>query len=162
MKKAVYPGSFDPFSNGHLDIVERASKLFDEVHIVVSNNIFKKTIFTVQERIEMIQACVGHLPNIHITSYDGLVVQYCREHQISIIIRGLRNYNDYENEYSLFQYNKDIMPNVETVLLFPSTRNQIISSSAIKELVEFDCDISKYVPRSIAETIVQKMKSKKL
>lgn len=158
MKKAVYPGSFDPFSNGHLDIVKRISKLFDEVHILVSNNFFKKTIFSVEERIQMIQSCVQDYSNIVVTSYDGLVVHYCKEHQIKVIVRGLRNYNDYENEFSLFQYNKDIYPTVETILLLPSSKNQFVSSSAIKELVNFDCDISKYVPKQIAESVTNKLK----
>lgn len=158
MSKAVYPGSFDPFSNGHLDIVKRASKLFDEIHVLVSNNIFKKTIFTAIERIEMIKDCTKEIPNLVVTSYDGLVVQYCKENEISVIIRGLRNYNDYEAEFSLYQYNKDIYPDVETILLLPSTKTQFVSSSAIKELLNFNCDISKYVPQEIKQKIIAKMK----
>lgn len=157
MKKAVYPGSFDPFSNGHLDIVKRSSKLFDEVHILVSNNIFKKTIFTTEERIEMIKECIKDIPNIVVASFDGLVVQYCKNNNISIIIRGLRNYNDYENEFSLYQYNKDIYQEVETILLLPSTKTQFVSSSAIKELVNFNCDISNYVPEVLVDKILNKM-----
>lgn len=158
MSKAVYPGSFDPFSNGHLDIVKRASKLFDEIHVLVSNNIFKKTIFTAKERIEMIKECTKDIPNLIVTSYDGLVVQYCKENEISVIIRGLRNYTDYEAEFSLYQYNKDIYFEVETILLLPSTKTQFVSSSAIKELLNFNCDISKYVPKEIEQKIINKMK----
>lgn len=158
MKKCVYPGSFDPISNGHLDIIKRASKLFDEVHIVVSCNIFKKYAFTKDERIELIRLATENIPNIVITAYDGLVVNYCKENKIDIIIRGMRNYSDYENEFQLFQYNKDINPSVETVILLPSSKNQFISSSAIKELVSFGLDISKYVPKSIAEIVTEKLK----
>lgn len=158
MKKAVYPGTFDPFSNGHFDIIQRASKLFDEVHIVVSQNILKKTYFSAEERVAMIKKCVKELPNVLVTSYDGLVVSYCKENNISILIRGLRNYNDYENEFSLFQYNKDIAPEVETILLLPTTKNQFISSSAIKELVRFNCDITSYVPKPIVKEIVERLK----
>lgn len=158
MSKAVYPGSFDPFSNGHLDIVKRASKLFDEIHVLVSNNIFKKTIFTATERIEMIKDCTKDIPNLIVTSFDGLVVQYCKENEISVIIRGLRNYTDYEAEFSLYQYNKDIYSKVETILLLPSTKTQFVSSSAIKELLNFNCDISKYVPQEIEQQIINKMK----
>lgn len=160
MKKAVYPGSFDPFSNGHLDIIKRASKLFDEVHILVSYNISKTTNFTKEERVCMIKKCIGSLPNVIVESYDGLVVNYCKEKKISIIIRGLRNYNDYENEFNLFQYNRDIAPEIETVLLLPSTKNQFVSSSAIKELVRFDCDISKYVPKAIEKDIMDSFKKR--
>ncbi|MDE7161636.1 MAG: pantetheine-phosphate adenylyltransferase [Anaeroplasmataceae bacterium] len=158
MKKAVYPGSFDPFSNGHLDIVKRAAHLFDEVHILVSYNLNKKSNFTKDERVQMIKKCVSNLKNVTVQAFDGLVVQYCKQNNISIIIRGLRNYSDYENEFSLFQYNRDIAPGIETLLLLPSTKNQFVSSSAIKELVTFGCDISKYVPKAIEEEIIEKLK----
>ncbi len=158
MRKAVYPGSFDPLSNGHLDIIKRASRLFDEVHILVSNNIFKVSSFTIDERIKMIQDCVTNLKNIVVTSWDGLVVQYCKENHIPVIIRGMRNYSDYENEFSLFQYNRDIYPEIETILLMPTTKNQVVASSSIKELVAFGCDIHKYVPSVIVERVVEKFK----
>lgn len=160
MRKAVYPGSFDPISKGHLDLIERASKLFDELHILVSYNMFKKSAFSVNDRIEMIKECTKDLNNIVVTSWDGLVVQYCKENNINIIVRGMRNYSDYETEFSLFQYNRDIYPNVETILLMPTTKNQIVSSSAIKELVEFNCDISKYVPKVIEKRIIEGLKKK--
>jgi pantetheine-phosphate adenylyltransferase len=160
MKKAVYPGSFDPLSNGHLDLIKRASKLFDEVHILVSVNILKKTIFTAEERINMVKLVTKDLNNVYVTSYDGLVVNYCKENNINIIVRGLRNYSDYENEFSLFQYNRDINNSVETVLLMPTTKNQVVSSSAIKELVTFGCDISKYVPKEIKNMIIEKIMGK--
>lgn len=161
MKKAVYPGSFDPLSNGHLDIIKRASKLFDELHVLISINVFKKSLFTPEERIEMIKLVTKDIPNIKVTSYDGLVVKYCKENGIDIIIRGLRNYSDYENEFSLFQYNRDIDKSIETVLLMPTTKNQVVSSSAVKELVTFGCDISKYVPKEIKDTIIERIKGKK-
>ena len=158
MKKCVYPGSFDPFSNGHLDIVKRASKLFDELHILVSYNLNKKTNFTIEERVSMIKKCVKDLPNVVVDSYDGLVVEYSKKHHIDVIVRGLRNYNDYENEFNLFQYNRDISPSIETILFLPSTKNQFVSSSAIKELVRFNCDISKYVPKEIERDIIESFK----
>lgn len=158
MNKAVYPGSFDPLSNGHLDLIKRASKLFDEVHVLVSINVLKKSIFSAEERIEMVKLVTKNLSNVKVYAYDGLVVNYCKENDINIIVRGLRNYSDYENEFSLFQYNRDINNNVETVLLMPTTKNQVVSSSAIRELVTFGCDISKYVPKEIKDIIVNKMK----
>ena len=160
MIKAVYPGSFDPLSNGHLDIIKRASKKIDELHIVVSFNIHKKNTFTVSERVEMIKLVTKDLPNVIVTSYDGLIVNYCKENNIDILIRGLRNYQDYENEFSLYQFNKDINPNVETILMFPSSKNQFVSSSAIRELVSFNQDISSYVPAEIKELIVNKYQNK--
>ena len=159
MIKAVYPGSFDPLSNGHLDIILRASKMLDEVHIVVSSNIKKTSTFTVEERINMIKMVTKDIPNIHVTSYDGLIVNYCKENGINILIRGLRNYQDYENEFSLFQFNRDINPDIETILMLPSSKNQFVSSSAIKELVTFNCDISQYVPSKIKDIITNKYKN---
>ena len=156
--KACYPGSFDPISNGHLDIIKRASKLFDELHIVVSYNIEKKYSFSVEERINMLNKVCHDIPNIKITSYDGLVVSYCKENKIGVIVRGMRNYSDYEKEFSLFQYNKDIYPNCETILLMPTTKNQVVSSSAIKELIAFGCSIDKYVPKCLVDEITLKFK----
>lgn len=158
MKKAVYPGSFDPISKGHLDLIKRASKLFDEVHVLVSNNMFKNNSFSIEERIEMISLCCEGIKNVVVKSWDGLVVQYCKENNINIIVRGMRNYSDFENEFTLFQYNRDIYPNIETILLMPTTKNQVVSSSAIKELVEFNCSISKYVPDVIEEKIINGLK----
>ena len=161
MIKAVYPGSFDPFSNGHLDIAKRASKLFDTLYILVSYNVNKKNNFTPEERVAQIKKCVEGVENIVVDKYDGLVVNYCKENGIKTIVRGLRNYSDYENEFSLFQYNKDIAPKIETVFLLPSTKHQFVSSSAIKELLSFNCDISKYVPKQIIEEITDRLKSNK-
>lgn len=160
MSKAVYPGSFDPLSNGHLDIIKRASRLFDEVHVVVSINVLKKSIFTPEERMEMVKTVTSNLNNVVVRVYDGLVVNYCKENNINVIVRGMRNYSDYENEFSLFQYNRDIDSSIETVLLMPTTKNQVVSSSAIKELVTFGCDITKYVPKEIKEKIVNRIKGK--
>jgi pantetheine-phosphate adenylyltransferase len=160
MIKAVYPGSFDPLSNGHLDIITRASKIFDEVHVVVSYNINKKSTFTVDERVEMISLVTKDLPNVSVHSYDGLIVNYCKDNNINLLIRGLRNYSDYEAEFSLYQFNKDINPEIETILMLPSRKHIFVSSSAIKELVSFDCDITQYVPSEIKEKIINKYKNK--
>lgn len=156
MIKAVYPGSFDPLSNGHLDIINRASKIIDELHIVVSHNQNKKPTFTVNERIDMIKKVTKNIPNVFVTSYDGLIVNYCKANGINIIIRGLRNYQDYETEFSLFQFNKGIDNEIETMLMLPSNKHIFVSSSAIKELVSFKADISAYVPLEIVDTITKK------
>lgn len=158
MKKAIYPGSFDPISNGHLDIIRRAAKIFDELHVVISSNILKKYTFTTEERIDMIKEVTKDIKNIYVTSYDGLVVDYAKENNIDILVRGTRNYNDYENEYTLFQYNKNLAPNIETIILMPTFENQFISSSAIKELVTFNCKIDKYIPKEIVLKVEEKIK----
>lgn len=161
MIKAVYPGSFDPLSNGHLDIINRAAKILDELHIIVSVNKSKKNTLTIEERVNMIKLVTKHLPNVYVTSYEGLVVNYCKENGIKILIRGLRNYQDYEAEFSLYQFNRDIDSNVETMLMMPTNKHIFVSSSAIKELVSFDADISNYVPAEIKEMIINKYKNNK-
>lgn len=157
--KACYPGSFDPISNGHLDIIKRASKQFDEVYVLVSYNIRKKSTFSVDERIEMIKEVCKDFKNVKVDSSNDLTVKYCKDHNIPIIIRGLRNYMDYENEFSLYQFNRDIDANIETLLMFPSTRTQFVSSSAIKELIAYNLDITPYVPKVISEKIIKKLKN---
>ncbi len=154
-----YPGSFDPISNGHLDIIARLSSIYDTVVILISNNTNKKYSFTKDERIEMIKIATKQYKNVVIDVWDGLVVDYCQKNNIKVMARGLRNISDYENEFNLFQFNKDLNNNIETLLLFPSSKNQFISSSAIKELVYFDADISKYVPLELVDIIKHKFKA---
>ncbi|MGM9970010.1 MAG: pantetheine-phosphate adenylyltransferase, partial [Anaeroplasma sp.] len=132
--------------------------IFDEVHVLVSYNINKQYSFSVEERIAMLKECVKSIPNVQVKASNDLVVNYCKENGINIIVRGMRNYSDYENEFSLYQYNKDIYPDVETIILMPSSKNQVVSSSAIKELVSFNCDIERYVPSCIKDKIVSKLK----
>ena len=158
MSKAIYPGSFDPLSNGHLDIITRATKIFDEVHIVISNNTRKNATFSVEERLEMIKKVTKRFKNVKVTAYDGLSVNYCKENDIKVLIRGLRNYQDYEAEFNLYQFNKNIDSSVETLLMLPSNKHIFVSSSAIKELIYFNADISPYVPEEIKEDIIKKYK----
>ena len=123
---------------------------------MVSHNQNKKPTFTVKERIDMIKKVTKNIPNVFVTSYDGLIVNYCKANGINIIIRGLRNYQDYETEFSLFQFNKGIDNEIETMLMLPSNKHIFVSSSAIKELVSFKADISAYVPLEIVDTITKK------
>ena len=162
MRKCVYPGSFDPISNGHFDLIKRAAKLFDEVHVVIGHNLNKKYILTVEERIEIIKECCKDISNVKVIAYDGLVAQYCKENNINIMVRGMRNYSDYENEFALFQYNRDIYHDIETVILMPTTKLQVVSSSSIKELLSYGVDISKYVPKPVAEKLKVKFNTKKI
>ena len=156
MKKCVYPGSFDPITNGHLDVIIRASKIFDEVVVLIGNNISKKALFTVEEKINMIKQVTKDYPNIKVDCFSGLIVDYCKNNNIDIIIRGIRNYSDYESEYDLYQHNSNINSNIETLLMMPKPENISISSSSIKEFLKFNCDISKYVPMELVEVIKNK------
>lgn len=156
-----YPGSFDPISNGHLDIIRRLCEIYDNVVILISNNIGKKYSFTALERKEMIELVIKKYKNARVDVYDGLVVRYCQNHNIKLLARGLRNFTDYENEFNLFQFNRDLAPEIETVLLFPSSKNQFVSSSAIKELITFNASIKDYVPSEIIDIVTKRFTKQK-
>ncbi len=158
MDKAVYPGTFDPLTIGHLDIIKRASRFVDELHIVVADNYKKQPTFTTEERIEMIRKVTSDLDNVVITSTKDLVVRYCQQNDVGLMIRGLRNYQDYENEYALYQFNRNLNRQIETLILFPSSRNHFVSSSAIKELIVHHADISPYVPKEIIKEVQSKIR----
>ncbi len=158
MKIAVYPGSFDPITLGHLDIIKRAANIVDELHVVVADNVKKSITFSTAERIEMLEAILNEYPNIKVSSTSDLVVRYAKSIGATLMVRGLRNIQDYENEYALYQFNRELDKNIETIVLFPSSRNQIVSSSAIKELVYHDADISAYVPQELLSTITNRLK----
>lgn len=162
MRIAVYPGSFDPVSNGHVDLIERAAKIFDKLYVVVSVNPVKNYSFSPMERVEMIKTAIKHLDNVIIECDDGLVLNYAKSKNAHVIIRGLRNIIDYENEITLFQFNHTIDSSIDTFVLFPSSNNLFLSSSSIKELVKFGSDISPYVPKELVEFITTKLKNKNL
>ncbi|MDY0074556.1 MAG: pantetheine-phosphate adenylyltransferase [Acholeplasmataceae bacterium] len=160
MKKAVYPGTFDPLTIGHLDVIKRAVRLVDELHVVVADNYKKTPTFSTDERIDMIKRVTQDIPNLIITSTSDLVVRYAQKNNIDLMIRGLRNIQDYENEYMLYQFNRNINKNVETIILFPSSRNHFVSSSAIKELIVHHADISPYVPKEIIKDVQERLRPK--
>lgn len=160
MKIAVYPGSFDPISNGHIDIIHRASKIFDKVYVLCSVNPNKKYTFSNSERVYMLKEAVKDLDNVTVEESDKLVLQFAKEKNANVIIRGMRNINDYQNEITLFQFNHSIDPTIDTFVLFPSTDNLFLSSSSIKELVKFGSDISPYVPKSLVEYITKRIQER--
>lgn len=155
---AVYPGSFDPITMGHLDIIERASHMFDKVHVVISKNNAKNFTFTIEERLEMIRLATSHLSNISIDSFEGLTVDYAVKVGAKAFIRGLRAISDYEYELQLFQFNHHLNPSIETVILFANEAHLFLSSSKVKELAWFQADISRYVPNVILEKVCEKFK----
>lgn len=158
MKIAIYPGSFDPVSNGHLDIIKRAAKIFDKVYVLASINPNKKYMFTDEERVQMLKIATQGIENVEVEASKSLVLSYAREKNANIIIRGLRNFIDYQNEITLFQFNRSIDQDIDTFILFPSTNNLFLSSTSIKELVLFGGDISTYVPNGLAEMISKRIK----
>ncbi|MFA5481376.1 MAG: pantetheine-phosphate adenylyltransferase [Bacilli bacterium] len=161
IKTAIYPGSFDPISNGHMDIIERISRLFDEVFVVVAVNPNKRYIFTDDERVDMLRKASAHLKNVTIEKSDLLVVDYVAKKGDSVIIRGVRNVNDYLNEISMYQFNHQSNPEIETLIMFPSTDNLFISASYIKELALFKADITPYVPNGLAPFIGETIRKRK-
>lgn len=134
MRTAVYPGSFDPITNGHLDIIERASRIYDKVVVGVLNNSNKKPLFSVGERIELIKSVTGHIDNVEVDSFDGLLVDFVKSKEASVIVKGLRTVLDFEYEFQMALLNKALNPEYETVFLMTDTKYSYISSSMVKEL----------------------------
>ena len=157
MKIAVYPGSFDPISNGHLDIIKRSANIFDKVYVLVSVNPNKRYLFTVDERVYMLKEATRELKNVIVEASDSLVLDYAKKVKASVIIRGLRNFIDYQSEITLFQFNRSIDNSIDTFILFPSTDNLFLSSSSIKELVMFGNSITRYVPTGLDEYISKRI-----
>jgi pantetheine-phosphate adenylyltransferase len=160
MKTAIYPGSFDPISNGHMDIIKRASKLFDKLIVLVSLNPQKKYVLTDEERIETVKKSCAELKNVEVIASKSLVLDFARKENACCIIRGLRNHNDFDSEMQLFQFNHTIDNNIETMFMFPSANYLFLSSSSIKELVMFNSDIDNYVPSIVKEEILKILKER--
>ncbi|MDO5375891.1 pantetheine-phosphate adenylyltransferase [Staphylococcus rostri] len=154
--KAVIPGSFDPITNGHIDIIERSSDRFDELHVCVLRNMKKSGTFTVEERIAMIKESVAHLPNVHVHSFGGLLVDFCDKIGATTIIRGLRAVSDFEYELRLTSMNKKLNSRVETLYMMSSTEYSFISSSVVKEVAQYDADISEFVPKHVEKALLAK------
>jgi pantetheine-phosphate adenylyltransferase len=157
MKIAVYPGSFDPVTYGHLDIIKRASLMFDEVIVAVMTNSAKTPLFTLDERVKMLKESVKDLPNVKIESFGGLLIDYCKANDIHIVIRGLRAITDFEYELQIAQTNKELSHNqVDTVFLTTSLIYSYLSSSVVKEIASYNGDVTMCVPGFIAERLYEK------
>ncbi len=154
---AVYPASFDPITNGHLDLIERASRLFDELVVAVAENVEKKGLFTVDERIEMVQGVLGDRPNIRVDVIRTLLVDYARKQGAGIVIRGLRALSDFEYEFEMALMNSHMYPDLETVFLMTSERWFYVSSSRLREIVSFGADVSEFVPPIVNERLREKL-----
>ena len=160
MKRAVYTGSFDPLTVGHVDIIKRASKMFDELIVCVTENSGKHCLFTPDERVSQIARTVADMPNVRADFADGMVADYCRANKVDIIVRGIRNSADFESEYIQSVYNRRLC-GVDTVYLPAHEEVEFVSSSAVRELVYFGADIAGYVPEEIIDEVVNRMKDKR-
>lgn len=161
MKRAIYPGTFDPLTNGHVDIIARACRLFDEVIVALLVNPGKNPMFTVPERVEILDEVLKpQFPQVAVETFEGLLVEYCRQRQASAIIRGLRSFKDYEYELPMVLMNRRLNPDVETVLLVASEDNSYVSSTLIKEVFNLGGSIEGLVPDPVIERMNQHRFSK--
>ena len=151
MKRAIYPGSFDPVTNGHVDIILRSSKIVDKLIVGVLNNSAKKSLFSVEERVSMLKELTKDLPNVEVTSFDGLLVDYMREIDASIIVRGLRAVTDFEYELQIAQTNHIENTDIETIFLTTNLQYSYLSSTIVKEFASYGGDISKFVPEQFVD-----------
>ena len=157
MKRAIYPGSFDPVTFGHLDIIHRAASIFDELTVSVLNNKEKCPLFSVEERVKMLEEAVKDLPNVKVESFSGLLIDYARDKQVHVSVRGLRAITDFEYELQIAQTNKLLSAGeLDTVFLTTSLEYAYLSSSSVKEIASFHGDISKCVPPFVARLVYQK------
>ena len=158
MKRAIYPGTFDPVTYGHLDIIERSSRIFDELVVGILVNQAKVPLFTVEERVEMIQEAVKYLPNVKVESFDGLLVEFVKAQGAGFLVRGLRAVTDFEYELQMTQTNKAVAPDIDTIFLTTSLKYSYLSSSMVRELASFGADISRFVPENVTQKIIDKYK----
>ena len=156
MKRAIYPGSFDPLTLGHLDIIERAAKMVDELYVSVLINSAKNSLFSLDERVSIIEKQTAHLPNVKVTSFTGLLAEYAREIEATMIVRGLRAVTDYDYEIQIAQTNHIINNNIDTIFLATSLDYSYLSSTIVKEVASYGGDISKFVPEDLIKPIYAK------
>ena len=156
MVTALCPGSFDPVTSGHIDIFERAAKMFDHVIVGVFNNVSKQPLFTVEERVKMLRRATEHIPNISVDAFSGLLPDYAHKNNIHVIVRGLRDANDFLYEFPRAMLMKNLAPDIESIFLTTTPGHYHVSSSAIRELVKFGGDIKGLVPPCVEEAITAK------
>ncbi|MDO4265752.1 MAG: pantetheine-phosphate adenylyltransferase [Eubacteriales bacterium] len=157
MVTAIYPGSFDPVTNGHLDIIERASKLTDRLIIGVLKNNAKTPLFSLDERVNMLKKVTGHLENVSVQSFEGLTVDFARETGASAIVRGLRAVTDFEYELQLAQTNRVLAPDIDTIFLTTNLKYSYLSSSIVKEIAGYGGEISEFLCPEVAELVQEKI-----
>lgn len=156
MRRAIYPGTFDPVTFGHLDIIERSSRIFDEVIVGILVNNAKVPLFSAEERLDMLKEAVKDRPNVRVMSFGGLLTDFARAQEAGFIVRGLRAVTDFEYELQMTQTNKVIAPEIDTIFLTTSLKYSYLSSSTVKELASFGSEIDRFVPEHVAQRIKEK------
>jgi len=153
MKIAIYPGTFDPITNGHLDIIKRASKMFDKIIVAVANNKSKKSMFDLETRVKMVKLSTKNLKNIKVKSFNSLLVDFAKQENSKIIIRGLRAVSDFEYELQMSYANQSLDSKIDTIFLMPTLNNAFISSSIVRNILAYNGDVSHLVPKEILDII---------
>jgi pantetheine-phosphate adenylyltransferase len=161
MRKAIYPGTFDPVTYGHLDLIKRGSKIFDELIVAVSHNPLKKPLFTIKERTNMVSKYVKDIQNVKVDCFEGMLVDYVREMQINVILRGIRTVSDFEYEFQMALTNRVLKSDIETVFVMTSQEYSFLNSSLIKEAASLGGDISMFVPSEVGKLLQQKFTHKR-
>ena len=157
--KAIYPGTFDPPTNGHVDLIQRGSKLFDHLTVAVLNNPVKDPLFTVEERVEMLKEVTASIGNVSLATFDGLMVAFARQQGALAVLRGIRAISDYEHEFQMALMNRRLAPEVETVFLQPAGRYSFVSSRMVKEVFSFGGDVSGLVPPNVLKRLGARIKN---
>jgi len=156
MRRAIYPGSFDPVTNGHLDVIERARKLFDEVIVAVADNDEKQPLFSLEERLDLLRETAGKIDNVRVAQFKGLLVEFARGESAGAVIRGLRAVSDFEFEFQMALMNRKLDAAVETIFLMPKEEYTYLSSRIVKEIARLGGDVSSFVPGSVAKALSRK------
>lgn len=157
MRTAVYPGSFDPLTNGHLDIIRRGTRLFDRVLVAVLENEGKSPLFSIAERMELIARCTSDLPGVEIHSFSGLLVDFMHRHQAAVVVRGIRAVSDYEYELQMALMNRELSPSVETIFMLPAVEYTYVSSRLVKEVFRLGGDVARLVPPIVLESLKRRL-----
>src|SRR5712664_3226452 len=159
MRTAIYPGSFDPITNGHLDVIQRATKLFDRVIVAVAKSESKQPLFTLAERVEMVEGAIGHLPQVEADSFDGLLVKYVEDRSAQAVVRGLRAVSDFEFEFQLALMNRKLNERIETIFMMPKDTYTFLSSRIVKEIARLGGDVGAFVPEQVKGALKKKFAS---
>jgi pantetheine-phosphate adenylyltransferase len=156
VKRVIYPGSFDPITNGHLDVIHRAATLFDEVIVAIAYNEQKLGLFGPDERVELIGKVLGDIPKVRIAQFDGLLVEFAKAQQATAVVRGLRAVSDFEFEFQMALMNRKLEPEIETIFLMPAEKYTYLSSRIVKEIARLGGDVGAFVPESVARALREK------